>query len=299
MLVGLGEVLVDVFGEVRCPGGAPANVACTVAALGLPAAVVSRLGADADGRLLQDWLQQAGVETMGLGVDPEHPTGTAMVQACAGGGTRFELAQEVAWDFLQADAASRAVVQQARVLVFGTLAQRQPASRKALRTLVESVSAGCLRVCDLNLRPPWFDQEVVFWSLRHCDLLRLNSMELGVLAGILGASGAEHELMELVAREFALRRMVVTRGGEGVAWFEDGKISHRPALPAVIVDGTGAGDGFTAGLCAALMLERPWSQSLDWGLRVAARVVAHQGAVAPLPPEWRGLPPGLPVGEGA
>ena len=38
--------------------------------------------------------------------------------------------------------------------------------------------------------------------------------------------------------------MAVTRGGEGVSWYENGHLQRRAAYPVSVVDTTGAGDVF-------------------------------------------------------
>ena len=74
-VLGLGELLWDVFPDSRRAGGAPANVAyqaTQLAAIGLPA---SRVGDDPEGHDLLKFLTERGLGTDLVQRDPVHPTG--------------------------------------------------------------------------------------------------------------------------------------------------------------------------------------------------------------------------------
>jgi ribokinase len=75
--------------------------------------------------------------------------------------------------------------------------------------------------------------------------------------------------------------VVVSLGAEGALWADTDGIVHRPAHPAVVVDTTGAGDAFTAGVLSVWTAapRRPDPvEALEAGLRRAATVVAQTGA---------------------
>jgi len=63
IVVGLGEVLWDIFDDGRKPGGAPANVAFHAGQLGLKGVVASRVGADELGDELREYLSSCGLDT--------------------------------------------------------------------------------------------------------------------------------------------------------------------------------------------------------------------------------------------
>lgn len=63
----LGEALVDEFHDGPVAGGAPFNVARSLAALGVPALFISRIGADdAHGRLVLQSARRYGLAGLGL-----------------------------------------------------------------------------------------------------------------------------------------------------------------------------------------------------------------------------------------
>lgn len=279
----LGEILVDCLGLETHPGGAPANAACHIAALGERVDLASRIGGDARGDQLTGWLQQRNVGADLLQTDKAHPTGTVLVRE----GPRYDIAEFAAWDFLDLTEANLLAAVNAGVMVFGTLAQRQPASRKTIRALVNAArSAGVPVICDLNLRPPFYDGETVLWSLRNCDLLKLNTEELRAVSRILHAEGESTELFAGLLREFSIPRGVLTCG-EGGAWLlENAEIWHQPAVkPETFVDAVGAGDAFTAVVAVALQNGIPLRQAGSAAAALAAHVVSQAGATPAVPGE--------------
>jgi ribokinase len=74
--------------------------------------------------------------------------------------------------------------------------------------------------------------------------------------------------------------VVVSLGADGALWAAGDVLVHRPAHPAVVVDTTGAGDAFAAGLLAAWLADPDVdpAAALDAGQALAADVVRHPGA---------------------
>ena len=101
----LGEALVDEFHDGPVAGGAPFNVARSLAALGAPTLFISRIGADDDnGRLVLESARRYGLDSAGLQRDLQHATGRVSVHESAAG-HRFEIHGDAAWDHIDADSA--------------------------------------------------------------------------------------------------------------------------------------------------------------------------------------------------
>jgi ribokinase len=85
---------------------------------------------------------------------------------------------------------------------------------------------------------------------------------------------------EQAARQLAARHRVVavSLGADGALWVEGSGVVHRPVRPATVVDTTGAGDAFAAGLLAAWLRGADAADALDAGLARAAAVVGRPGA---------------------
>jgi len=278
--------LVDLLPSGKRAGGAPANVAFHLANLrAVSVALCSRVGNDEHGHGLRQWLSEAGVATDLLTLDDEYPTGLVRVWSGAGGPV-YDIVSPAAWDHIAATAEAMEAARRAGVVVYGTLAQRHPDSRSAIRALVAKARAsGALLFADLNLRAPFFDEETVLWTLRHCHVLKLNSWELRTVSEMLGARGDDDMLFDGLVREFDLPRAVLTCGADGALAFEHGRTWRQSAMPVRARDTVGAGDAMTAILAASLALGVTWSESLPLAAEVAAFVVLQEGAMPAWPAE--------------
>lgn len=275
----LGEALVDEFHDGAVAGGAPFNVARSLAALGVPVRFVSRIGAaDAASRLVLGSAERFGLATGDIQRDPAHATGRVSVHEELGGSHRFEIHADAAWDHLEAPAAL-----DTGIVYFGSLAQRHAVSRAAIRATVKRAPGP--RLLDLNLRPGTDTPELAAESLMLADWVKLNEDELERLL-----AWFEPTLPALMAR-FALQGLVVTRGAAGYALHgEQGRLlaaGEGVAQPA-LVDTVGAGDAFTAMLLAGLALGRELSMTMQLANRYAAMICGVRG---PLPSDAAALAP--------
>jgi fructokinase len=274
----IGEALVDEFHDGAVAGGAPFNVARALAALGAPVRFVS---------LVLDSAARFGLDAGGIQRDAAHATGRVSVHEDAGGGHRFEIHADAAWDHLEAP-----VPAAAGLVYFGSLAQRQPVSRAAIRAAVKRAAGP--RLLDLNLRPGTDTPELAAESLVLADWVKLNEDELDRLQ-----AWFEPALPALMDR-FALQGLVLTRGAAGYALYGQGgrllAAGEGVEQPA-FVDSVGAGDGFTAMLLAGLALGRDLGATLHLANRYAAMICGVRG---PLPPDpaalarWRDALHALP-----
>jgi pseudouridine kinase len=87
--------------------------------------------------------------------------------------------------------------------------------------------------------------------------------------------------------------VVLTRGADGVVLADAHGVREVPAVPATVVDVTGAGDALVAGTVAGLAAGRCLLDAVALGTLVAARTVASERSVVPDLPELLELPPQL------
>jgi fructokinase len=284
MPVAWGEILWDLFPSGPILGGAPANVAYHLAALGAPVVLVSRVGEDERGVEAVTRLAAAGVDVSAVQVDPARPTGSVVVHI-EGGEARYSLNRGGAWEHIGLDAAAEQAVATARAICFGTLSQRQPAARAAFTKALATRPPGCVAVCDLNLRPREQDTDLIRWALEHADLLKINEREASALATRFGAP----DPIEWLLGELGIQQVAVTRGAAGCALLDrTGEIASHPGFAASPGgDTVGCGDAFTAVWVHLHLAGAPPQTIATAACRYAAFIASQPGATPPIPEKLR------------
>ena len=152
-IICFGEILWDLFPSGKMLVGAPFNVASSIKGLGGDVEFISRVGDDELGKDIRSEVLRQGISIELLQSDPLHETGKVIVTLDDNGSAQYEIAEDVAWDFIEATAPSIEKVQQAKAFVFGSLVARA-SSKASLQSLLK---ASTFSVFDLNLRPPFYD----------------------------------------------------------------------------------------------------------------------------------------------
>ena len=298
-LVVVGEALVDDYGSHGVVGGAPFNVARSLAALGAPVHMITRVADDAAGALIQADFERFGLGTAGLQQDPAHPTGRVVVER-HGHDHVFHILDNQAWDHLDAATALAQwpvpAGQPVATIYAGTLAQRAPASAAAVRAVLGQ--AALSHFADLNLRDGQYQVATVASTLTAADTVKVNEEELRLLLQWFGdgpetaertnpaampwGSPVLEAAVAALMQRFLLQRLLVTRGPDGATCFDaDGSQCSAPAgaLPARWGDTVGAGDSFAAIYLLGTWLGWPLAQRLARANDFAAAICGLDGAV--------------------
>lgn len=282
-VVGIGELLWDLLPTGAQIGGAPANFSYHAGALGAEARTISRVGDDALGHELLAQLTPLGVSTECVQIDATMPTGTVAIELDVAGQPCYEIRANVAWDHLQADAAARHAAASADALCFGTLAQRNPVARAAIRTLVSASPSDALRVLDVNLRQTYFSRTLIEESLMLATVLKVNDVELPKLVTMFGLRGDVRAQLEQIAERWQLNAVALTRGGKGSVLLTAHEYSEHPGVHVDVKDTIGAGDAFTAAMIVGLLSGWALADVNAHANQVAAFVASCSGGTPPLP----------------
>lgn len=288
VIVGLGEILWDMFPDGALFGGAPANFVRSAADLAQGACqvlMVSGVGDDELGRRGLESLAQHGVDVESV-QRLKYPTGTVDVQIDAAGHASYRFAVDTAWDHLSWSDELARLAAQADVVCFGTLGQRGAESLATIRRFVRSTPQSSLRLLDINLRPPYWTEQVVLDSLELANAVKLNDEELVVLAGLLDLRGSELDMLRQLLDRYPFRIAALTRGARGAILMDaGGNVSELPSPAITVVDTVGAGDAFSAALVIGLSRGWPLAVINAWAVRVAAYVCSQAGASPRMSPE--------------
>lgn len=291
-IVVIGDVMTDVIARVEDPlalgsdtparvvtrqGGAGANVAAWLAALGHPVAFVGCVGDDPFGREAVQVLAAAGVMTH-VAVDPTAATGTCVVLV-GRDGERTMLPDAGANSALSVMYLPMAVIREASHLHVSGYTLLNPGSRPAGHAaLTAAHEAGVPTSVDAASAAPL---EAVgaaeFIRLTEgVDLLICTLDEAEVLCGSKDPDIASARLTAHYPQ------LLLKLGAGGALWraADDRPVCSVPAVAAsgVIVDSTGAGDAFAAAYLATTGRGGLATDGLAAGCALAATVVTRTGA---------------------
>ncbi len=302
-VVCLGEALVDRLGplggdpEVDRPvddrlGGAPANVACGLARLGTPVLFFGRLGDDLIGKQFVRLFEQRGVQRSALQLDPDRPSRIVLVRRSHEGERQFQgFVGNRGQGFADQALAPISLPRETRWLLVGTIPMATAASASTLKVALEQARQQRLSIAlDVNWRPTFWDPEADPTSgpstaaielirplLEQATLIKV-SREEAIWFFNTGDPG------EIQRGLLQRPDVVITDGAAPVRWCLGDQAGVQPAFqPSDVVDTTGAGDAFTAGLLhrrKAAPVER-----IRFAAACGALVCAGAGGIDPQPTE--------------
>ena len=285
-IVGLGEVLWDVFPTHKQLGGAPANFAYISSLLGDEAIVASRVANDQLGHEVLARLDELGLSRAFVQTDEEHPTGTVKVEVGRDGQPRFEITQDVAWDFLGWTVAWEELAHRADAVCFGSLAQRSRLSRATIQRFVRATRPEAVRIFDINLRQSFYSAEVLCESAERADIVKLNHEEVLPLMTVLGESPADDlGAARWLCDHFELKLVCVTRGGNGSLLVTPSAHHEHSGLRVLVADTVGAGDAFTATLVHHYLRHSDLATMNEAANRVGSWVASKPGATPAAEPD--------------
>ena len=283
-VLGIGELLWDLFPDGERLGGAPFNVIANLGRLGHPAAFVTAVGDDELGRAALAAAGALGVEVSFVSVAADLPTGTVAVTPYGDAGHHFTIRSPAAYESIGDDDAlvARLRAWAPDAVVFGTLAQRFAGVRALTHRLATEIRPAH-RLYDVNLRDGCWTPDLVVDLLGDATVVKVNETESEVVADVLGSAPDASSLASALASRHAVSAVCITRGAEGATLWFDGQEHAVAGIPTTVVDTVGAGDAFAAGLLHSLLRHEPPAATVAFANRLGALVASRPGAL----PSWR------------
>ncbi|KYN83098.1 fructokinase [Vibrio cidicii] len=289
-----GDAVVDLIpdGEthyLKCPGGAPANVAVAIARLGGDSAFFGRVGNDPFGRFMQQTLSDEAVDCQHLALDSEKRTSTVVVDLDDNGERSFTFMVKPSADqFLQPTDIPRFKSREWLHVCSIALAN-EPSRSSTFEAIARMKQAGGFVSFDPNLREEVWAQpqeliEVVMRAVALADVVKFSEEELMFLT-----QTASIEEGLAVLQSYVLPLVVITQGAKGalvVAGKTQTLVSGKVVKP---IDTTGAGDAFVGGLLYQLSVAQDWrsaeaiTQAITWAHGCGALATTQKGAMTALP----------------
>lgn len=254
-------------------GGGACNVVVGLANFGLKVATIVRVGKDYSGQAIIDGLKNKKVDTSFVQVDKKSHTGvSAVIQPR--GGDRTILTYRGANDNLEIKSEKLKNIK-TKWLYLSTLSGNwQPMINQIFN----------LKDKDPNLKIAWNPSVIQLQAgkkklapfLKKTEILIVNRKEAAILSG-----KDENNMSFLLKSLYQLgpKIIVITCGSDGAYIMDADEILYEPSQATKIIDTTGAGDSFSSGFLAALILFNDLRKALKLGIINSAanlRVVGAQ-----------------------
>jgi fructokinase len=287
LIIGFGELLWDILDNEKLLGGAPANFGYHCQQSGAEARIVSAIGNDDFGDEIIEHFENKGLMTDYLQRTSNHPTGTVTVKVNAQGIPSYTIHEPVAWDYIEWNEVLQSLAQSADAICFGSLSQRSPVSKATLQKMLASVSQRCLKVFDINLRPPFYNTAILAESLELATIIKMN-VEEAIIVGDMFQWGSDVQvIVKELFKKFNFQLIAITYGEEGSRLFTPGKESFMKVNAVKIADTIGAGDSFTAALITGWLNQFPLAEIHTLATNLSAYVCTQRGAMPSY--EWTKL----------
>ncbi|MFV8439904.1 aminoimidazole riboside kinase [Vibrio owensii] len=289
-----GDAVVDLIPDtestyLKCPGGAPANVAVAISRLGGNSAFFGRVGQDPLGRFMKATLAQEQVNTDYMLLDEAQRTSTVIVDLDDSGERSFTFMVKPSADQFLIPADIPAFVQGEWLHVCSIALANEPSRSSTLKAMQDIKAAGGFVSFDPNLREEvWANPEelkpVVRQAIELADVVKFSDDELLFLTD---TDSLEAGLEAIKAFNNTL--VLITQGAKGALVVFEGEQELIAGQAVKPVDTTGAGDAFVGGLLARLAQQNEWANkeaihsAVNWANGCGALATTQKGAMTALP----------------
>jgi fructokinase len=267
-----GEVLWDVLADGPQIGGAPLNVAYHLSKLGVKSSVISKVGKDKNGSMIQSIFEEWGLDLSYLQVDSEYSTSEVIVKFNEQSDAQYEIIYPVAWDFIHR---VETPFDSGSYFVFGSLSCRNKTSRT---TLFEMLDQDLINVMDVNLRDPYVTKSDLEYLLGKAAIMKSNREELKRISLLFGGCyESEKDKVDFLADKFGLSEIIITKGAAGASYYLGGHC-YSAASPAIRVQDTiGSGDAFMAAFIAGRISGCDPQTTLENSIAMGAFISTKKG----------------------
>ncbi|KGY12700.1 fructokinase [Vibrio tubiashii] len=289
-----GDAVVDLIPDtestyLKCPGGAPANVAVAIARLGGDSAFFGRVGQDPLGRFMKQTLSDERVNTDFMLLDESQRTSTVIVDLDDSGERSFTFMVKPSADQFLVEGDIPQFNPGDWLHVCSIALANEPSRSATLQAMRQIKAVGGFVSFDPNLREEvWADptelKPVVNQAIELADVVKFSDDELMFLTG---TDSLEQGLKAIEKYNNTL--VLVTQGAKGALVVFDNEqrlISGQAVKP---IDTTGAGDAFVGGLLAKLAQSSQWANDITieaavvWANGCGALATTQKGAMTALP----------------
>lgn len=301
--IGIGEILIDftpagVNGASALfqqnLGGAVTNVSCAMAKFGWHSGFIGKAGCDGFGVFCAETLRGLGVDVTGLRLSDSHGTTLAFVHLSDTGDRSFSFYRKHSADVsLETSEVNLEMAENTRIFHFGGVSLTdEPARSATLYAVHRAREAGALISFDPNLRLNLWDspaeaRTVLLDVLPLADVVKLSAEEQLFLFDTV-----DETALYDIQKRFGMKILVVTRAEKGATALVNERLFDSPTYDVEVVDTTGAGDCFLAGVLHGFLklgksvdaiTEEEIERILAFANAAGSLVCREKGAVNALP----------------
>ncbi|EKO3402101.1 ribokinase [Vibrio fluvialis] len=257
------------------PGGKGANQAVAAARLKADIGFIACVGDDSFGINIRESFKLDGMNISGVKMQPNCPTGIAMIQVSDSGENSICISAEanarLTAEAIEPDLArireAKYLLMQLETPIDGIVKAAQVA--KEARTNVI-----------LNPAPA---RELPDELLSCVDVITPNETEAEVLTGITVTDDASAQLAADALHRKGIEIVMITLGAKGVWLSQNGRGTLIPGFRVQATDTTAAGDTFNGALVTGLLEEMPLESAIKFAHAAAAISVTRFGAQTSIP----------------
>ena len=275
IVVGIGELLWDVLPTGKKAGGAPINFVYHATQLGAEGYAISAVGKDELGEEIVQELDNNHIAHCIESVD--YPTGTVEVTLEKGIPT-YNIIENVAWDHIPVSSKAIEIVKEAKAICFGTLAQRNMDSQKALTELLSYAPEDALRFFDINIRQNYYSKELILDLLEKANILKINDEELEMLRPMMGLERDYEVCCKALLEKYGLKYVILTAGSKFSAIYSTDENSVIGTPKVAVADTVGAGDSFSGAFVYSILAGKSLKEAHRKAVSTAAFVCSKEGA---------------------
>ena len=279
-ILSFGEIIWDVYETESFIGGAPLNLAAHCSKQGANSFMLSSVGNDDLGFSALKIVKGFNIKTDFVSVNEEKETGKCIVNLNENGVPSYNVLTDVAYDYIKMP--DNIKDYQFDVFCFGTLALRSNVNLETVKSLIENLNVKKV-YCDINIRPPFFSDEVILFALENSNILKVSDEELHY---ILNACNIEESNNEIVLKSLSekyknLDFILLTQGENGACVYDckNRKIYSEKAPKVKVASTVGAGDSFGATFICEYFKTNDILKSLKRATEISAFVVSEKEAI--------------------
>jgi ribokinase len=256
-------------------GGKGSNQAVACARLGAKVSFVAKIGRDTFGEMALGLYREEAINIDSVLQVPDEPTGVGFIIVDAEGNNCITVDPGANRRLTGAEVSRCLRDLGPETIVLTQLEIPLEAAEAAMAWGRETGAATILNPAPAQILPKSI--------LALVDILTPNQTEAKILTGRSPEADIEPETMARELIRNGVKQVVMTLGERGALIVTPNSVSHVPAIDVPVVDTTGAGDSFNAGLAVALSCGASLEEAVRAAVATGGLAVTREGVIPSLP----------------